>query len=318
MAIWDMENIKKEALRYKSKTAFSKQSGSAYNAARRLGILNDVCSHMGIIRKKCTLESIAAEASTHSSRSEFKKNHPYYYAVSRKLGILDKVCSHMGDKKNQPHSIKYLKDIASKCDSIKEFEVCYPNEYAAIKRRKLINEIFSNTERLWAEKWNVISVKEEAIKYFTRSEFARANGSAYNAAHRLSVIDECFSHMKKAGGTSITENELFAIVKSKFPKAQKLRDRKAKIEGKPYIKGFDIDIYIPELRKGIEFDGTYWHSVEGLKRSRKQWSEEELINYHKTKDDYFKSKNISILHISQEDLDENKQAIIEKIFTFLT
>jgi hypothetical protein len=42
-------------------------------------------------------------------------------------------------------------------------------------------------------------------------------------------------------------------------------DNKVKIKGKPYIHGFDIDIFIPELNIGIEFDGGYYHTFAGLK-----------------------------------------------------
>ncbi len=42
----DVNNIKNEALKYNYRVEFSNNSGSAYASAIKLGILDDVCSHM--------------------------------------------------------------------------------------------------------------------------------------------------------------------------------------------------------------------------------------------------------------------------------
>jgi len=72
--------------------------------------------------------------------------------------------------------------------------------------------------------------------------------------------------MKRSSGTSVAEKELVSVVKSVWKTGCKLKDRRVKIEGKPYIKGFDIDIFVPELMRGIEFDGTYYHSFEFMRK----------------------------------------------------
>lgn len=68
---------------------------------------------------------------------------------------------------------------------------------------------------------------------------------------------------------------------------------------------------------GIEFDGKYWHSAKGLKRSRKHWPEEDIINYHEIKDNYFLSQGIQILHIKEEDWHINRSLCISQIEQFL-
>lgn len=53
-----------------------------------------------------------------------------------------------------------------------------------------------------------------------------------------------------------------------------------------YIKdNKEIDIYIPELNIGIEYDGSFWHK--------------DKIEIEKQKDDYFFRNNIRILHIKE-------------------
>lgn len=43
---WTVEAIKEEALKHETRIVFSDEAPGAYQAARRLGILNDVCKHM--------------------------------------------------------------------------------------------------------------------------------------------------------------------------------------------------------------------------------------------------------------------------------
>ena len=90
-----------------------------------------------------------------------------------------------------------------------------------------------------------------------------------------------------------------------------------KIKNRPNIHGFEIDVFVPRLNKGIEYDGSWPHSFEGLKRGRSKWSDDDIQNYHKLKDDWFASKGIKILHIKEKDWKKDKQACIDKCLKFL-
>ena len=59
-----------------------------------------------------------------------------------------------------------------------------------------------------------------------------------------------------------------------------------------YRDGLEIDIYLPELKLGFEFNGLYWHSEE--------WKDK---NYHQNKTNHFKEKGIRIIHIWEDDWD---------------
>ena len=88
---------------------------------------------------------------------------------------------------------------------------------------------------------------------------------------------------------SIKENELFEYIKNIY---------NGKII-KSFRDGLEIDIYLPELKIGFEFNGLYWHS-EKFKDS----------NYHLKKTNYFKEKSIRIIHIWEDDW-VNKNTIIK-------
>jgi len=73
-----------------------------------------------------------------------------------------------------------------------------------------------------------------------------------------------------------------------------------------YRSGLEIDIYLPELKIGFEFNGLYWHS--------------ELFkdkNYHLDKTKYFKEKGIRIIHVWEDDWDYKKDIIKSQIKNWL-
>jgi hypothetical protein len=64
------------------------------------------------------------------------------------------------------------------------------------------------------------------------------------------------------------------------------------------IKPYELDVYIPEFKLAIEFNGLWWHN--------------ELykpINYHMNKTELCEKKNIQLIHIWEDDWDINKDYI---------
>lgn len=271
-----------------------------------------------MVKVKWTAELVILEAKKHNNRFDFKKSNPYAYRKAIELELLDEACEHMGERKNEPYTLEEIKAEALKYSNRTSFDTNSNKFYRSAQRRGLLDQVCEHMTQLWEEKWVKEAILEESNKHSTKSGFAAANRSAYNAAHRLEITEEAFSHMALGNNTSISEQDMVDIVKKNYPKAQKLRVRNIEIPDKPHIKGFDIDIYIPELRKGIEFDGEYWHSVPGLKRSREHWPEIDLEQYHDIKDKYFLNKDIAILHINEKDWLKDKEQCLKKILAFLS
>lgn len=124
---------------------------------------------------------------------------------------------------------------------------------------------------------------------------------------------------KCADSESKAEMELFDAIKKAYLTTKKLRSR-VNIEGKEHIKRFEIDIYVKEKKRGIEFDGTHWHKFETMRADdgKKKWSDEDLRNYHEIKDAHFLSIGIQILHIKEEEWNLDKQACIDRCLAFLS
>ena len=69
------------------------------------------------------------------------------------------------------------------------------------------------------------------------------------------------------------------------------------------IGKYEIDIYLPNYKLGIEFDGLYWHSEIGGKKNK---------TYHLDKTEYFAKHGIQIIHIFEDEWIE-KQDIVKSI-----
>lgn len=92
---WTLELLQKEALKYETRGSFYKGS-PAYKAARRVGVLEKICSHMeNSSFIKWTPESLSIEALKYNTRQDFRKGSPRAADRCIDKGIMDEVCSHM-------------------------------------------------------------------------------------------------------------------------------------------------------------------------------------------------------------------------------
>ena len=209
-----------------------------------------------------------------------------------------------------------LIDEAAKYNSMAEFQTNNKAAYNAARNMEIL-EIIRPLMKNCLTLWTFDSISKEALKYNDRFDFQQHNYPAYGAAQRRGILDVVCGHMKKVRHVSGHEVELLNIIKRGYPSASKKKWTKIFIKGRPYIKGFEIDIFIDTLNKGIEFDGAYFHSMSNLKRSRPHWPEEDLRNYHSIKDDFFLSIGIPILHIKEEEWLRDKKLCIQRCLMFL-
>jgi hypothetical protein len=104
----------------------------------------------------------------------------------------------------------------------------------------------------------------------------------------------------KCGGSKSSSNdevELLEYVRQWFPSARKLRG------WDPKNPNWEIDIFIPELRIGFEFNGIYYHNATYKE-----------LTYHKAKTDRASKNNILLYHLwDWTDLDLNKSIIASKL-----
>ncbi len=259
-------------------------------------------------------ELIIAEVQKCSSRKEFGKKYPYLYKLAGKMGILDEICVNLPTKYTY-WSIKMLQDEAFKYTNRNDFQKISPNAYWVAHKREVLDQICVYMSPSVSEAFSLEELMEAAKKNFSRNDFQKNNPREYRVACKRKDFDEICSHMKPSRGSSENEKILLSTIKNLFSDAKKFRDMKVFIPNKPLIRGFEIDILVGNL--GIEFDGKYHHSFEGLKRSHPKWSDDDVRNYHEIKDSWFASKGIQILHIKEEDWIKDKEGCIQRCLKFL-
>ena len=94
-------------------------------------------------------------------------------------------------------------------------------------------------------------------------------------------------------GTSFPEQAVYYYIKSKFKTAKNRYKYNGKIE---------IDVFIPELNIGIEYDGKYFHSSENAKK-KDRIKEEEL-----------KKNEIKLIRIKEEEQEEDIKIVDNNIY----
>lgn len=91
---WTKERCQEEALKYNRRVKFKTKSSSAYNTARKMGLLDEMCKHM-TPQLFWTKERCQEEALKYSLRSEFKTGSGCAYNAAHRNGWLEDICQHM-------------------------------------------------------------------------------------------------------------------------------------------------------------------------------------------------------------------------------
>ena len=222
-----------------------------------------------------------------------------------------KICGSI--KAKESNIIKYgveypmiLKDIQEKAKktNIKKYGTEYLQQSEFIKNK---------TQRTLLDKYGVYHIsKSEEIRKKTSKislddnyiNYIGENLSLFKCeyvGHNFSISNDNYFQRKKnnlpicticnpiGDSKSIKEEQIFEFIKSIYS------DNIIRT----YRDGLEIDIYLPKIKLGFEFNGLYWHSDNFIDK-----------RYHLNKTEYFSEKGIRIIHIWEDDW-INKRNIIE-------
>jgi hypothetical protein len=190
---------------------------------------------------------------------------------------------------------KYGFDNPMKSDRVKEkLNKTNLEKYDCIRyvlsddyKKIMEDENKKTTAKIYSEKLNItpdsIIVEDEYLRISNycsiHSEFIISKG---NLCNRLAygVTNICTECNPISDTTSIKEKEIKNFIEDEL----KIQTQKTKIENK------EIDIYLPEHKIGIEFDGIYWHS-----------NAYKETNYHLNKTELCERNDIMLIHIFEDE-----------------
>ena len=115
--------------------------------------------------------------------------------------------------------------------------------------------------------------------------------TAKNLLNRESGCPECY---RKAGGHSKIERNFQDWIK----KYIKIMPNQRFYDNKKYK--YELDVYIPSKKLGIELNGTYFHSE--ITGNKDKW-------YHINKTNFFKEKNITVIHFWEFEWNFKKEIV---------
>lgn len=90
---WTNEAIRKEALKYSSRNKFCKNTYRAYFRALKVGILDEVCSHM--TPALWDIKTVTEAALKCNNKADFRNNYPGAATYARKANIYKSITQHM-------------------------------------------------------------------------------------------------------------------------------------------------------------------------------------------------------------------------------
>lgn len=122
------------------------------------------------------------------------------------------------------------------------------------------------------------------------------NGHSYKNPIKIASVNGAMCSKCNFNGVSRSEKEVLEFIKSILPEKVNVIENTRKV-----IYPYEIDIYIPEKKIAIEYNGLYWHTETRGKDK----------NYHYNKWKKCKDKEIQLITIWEDDWD-NKQDIVKK------
>lgn len=213
------------------------------------------------------------------------------------------------DKRKKTWLEKYGSDVPTSCKEVQE------------KRDKTSLEKYGSKNAMTAYRWKTIqSWSDYIIPLFTQKDLSSDpekiyqwrctkcgkifEQKIYNTNHLLEVgeqVPRCLDCYPLLRECSKKEKEVLNFVKENYSGIILENDRKE-------IHPYELDIFIPDLKIAIEFDGTYWHQ-EGVTKP---------IGYHDRKDQMCHNRGITIYHIKESDWDRNKDEVKDVIKKLLS
>jgi hypothetical protein len=255
---WTYEAIQEIANHFKGRKEFQKGDNRAYQAAQRLGVLDQVCEHMSFKRKDWSDESkIQEEANRYNSRSDFAERNGSAYGAACKIGI-DKFCAHMPAKYSDWSDEATIQNAANQYTSRGEFKKGDADAYQAAGKRGILDQVCAHMIAKHADWSDESKIQEIANHFNSRIEFQEGDSNAYQAARRMGILDQVCGHMEPSqAGSSYIATKWIEEIKELLG----FHIQYAKNEGEFRIPGtrFKVDGYCSETKTVFEFHGDCWH-----------------------------------------------------------
>lgn len=160
-----------------------------------------------------------------------------------------------------------------------------------------VQPLFTKSE--WQGAAHMNDGKKIALKYKVKCKIC---GEVFEVDYANSTMKRC-PVCVKSGFTSFREGEIYALLKSLDMKVFRNVKGVISVSGRP----LELDLYLPDMKVAFEFNGYYFHSVNGVFPKDKY--------YHKVKTELCLEKGIKLYHLWEDtSTDLVKSIVLSKIW----
>jgi len=213
---WTKDRCKEVALKYKSRFKLQREEQGLYSAARRLGIWNEICEHMGPVIKKrgkrLSFEECKNTALKYKLSKEFiLKEYRTYQFIKRKGWDLELLSHLESEFKPSGYWVKEkCGEEALKYNTYKEFRKNNFTVYQIIKNKGWRDELCGHMTREVRPRgyWTYDRCKETALRYNDRDILGKKEGGCYVTILKNNW-DELLSHITKK--TTLVQRFIYAF-----------------------------------------------------------------------------------------------------------
>lgn len=185
---------------------------------------------------------------------------------------------------------------------LKDLGVSNVSQLEHIKEQKRNTKLLRAAKLLFENKFSNIkpnfNLKDYVGTKQTYSFICLQCNTEFESTLQNGTIPRCYTcNPRQYHRTSSAQKEIYEIVKEYYPLAT-LNDRSV------LINNLELDIYIPEIRVAIEYNGLYWHSEVGGGKSR---------DYHINKTEECNKLGIRLIQVFEDEWVNSRQLTINKI-----
>lgn len=234
---WDYEKLKAEAFKYKTKKEFSEKNKGAVSTAKKMGIWDEITSHMvnlGNLSKRAVYAWEFPDKSVYVGLT--------YNLEMRGLQHLDEegktqVSKHIKLTKTVP-LFKLLSDYVPPQEA-QNLESCSIEEYKN-NGWKILNKAKAGGLGTCRRKWTDEEIFKVAKKFDNVSDFKKFAHSAYVSAQKYGIFDEVTKDMKRFRET-FTDDEIRNVA-SKYKRKDLFKKNEPKIVQAARARGIYDDL----------------------------------------------------------------------------
>ena len=179
---WTDEALLAEGRKYASRAEFSRNSGGAYNSARRRNLLDLL--YPPLRTDWSNDEAVLAEGRKYSSRREFQSKSGSAYRAARRRNLLNRLYPSTRDTTVWENDEAVLAE-GRKYVSRLDFRYGSYGAYRAAASRGLLDTLHPRHPA----KWTDAEVLAEGRKHTSRAEFSRNSNRLYQVALRRNLLD---------------------------------------------------------------------------------------------------------------------------------